>query len=55
MSKFDFVGTCDICNKNVPKEDELRFVDDVFSEGQLGAYDSQTETIYLNSNLRRRH
>ena len=30
MSRYDFVGTCDICNENVPEQDELRFVDDVF-------------------------
>lgn len=30
MSKSEIAGTCGICNEEVFKQEELRFVDDVF-------------------------
>lgn len=30
MSKSEIAGTCHICNKQVIKQDELRFVDNVY-------------------------
>ncbi len=29
MSKFEIAGTCDICNKDILKQDDLHFADEV--------------------------
>ena len=49
MSKFKITGTCDICNKEGIKQDELRFVDNVyycpecFEEAVLSGKVNETE------------